>query len=137
MNRRKRIAIVLQRATKGDVLAWIRVHRAELDLHELYAVGCSMSGLEQDLGIEIQPLDQGEVVRWAVSSMKGDLPRIDMVICFWNGPQDLPRTPGLRALMQLAVRWNLPLACNRASADVMVASLPMPHDMDARLPAAS
>jgi len=137
MNHRKRIAFVIQHTTKRDVLDWIRAHHAVLVFHELYAVGCRVSELERDLGLEILPLQRGEAVRWAVTSTTGELPQVDMVICFWNQPEALPRTPDERALVQLAARWNLPFACNRASADVMVTALPLVSELGTALPAAS
>ncbi|HEX2710457.1 MAG TPA: methylglyoxal synthase, partial [Candidatus Deferrimicrobium sp.] len=59
---------------------------------------------------------------------------IDFLIFFWDPLEPQPHDPDVKALLRMAVVWNIPIACNRASADFMISSPLMDGDYDRLVP---
>ena len=59
---------------------------------------------------------------------------IDFLVFFWDPLEPQPHDPDVKALLRLAVVWNIPVACNRASADFMISSLLMTSDYERQMP---
>jgi methylglyoxal synthase len=59
---------------------------------------------------------------------------IDFLIFFWDPLEPQPHDPDVKALLRLAVVWNIPAACNRATADYMISSPLMSSDYERLVP---
>jgi methylglyoxal synthase len=60
--------------------------------------------------------------------------QIDFLIFFWDPLEPQPHDPDVKALLRLAVVWNIPAACNRATADYMISSPLMSSDYERLVP---
>ena len=60
--------------------------------------------------------------------------QIDFLIFFWDPLEPQPHDPDVKALLRMAVVWNIPIACNRASADFMISSPLMDAEYDRLVP---
>jgi methylglyoxal synthase len=134
MNARKRIALIAHDNCKGDLLDWARYNRDTLSAHELFATGTTGRLLSEQLRLDVTrfrsgPLGGDQQVGAAI--VEG---RIDFVIFFWDPLEPHSHDVDVKALLRIAVVYNVPIACNRATADFMLSSPLMREDYRRLLP---
>jgi methylglyoxal synthase len=122
MNTRKRIAMIAHDNRKHDLLDWARCNRGVLLHHDLFATGTTGAILASELGLDITrfasgPLGGDQQVGAAI--VEG---RIDFVVFFSDPLEPHPHDVDVKALLRIAVVYNIPVACNRATADFLVSS---------------
>jgi len=119
---KKKIALVAHDSKKQDLVEWARFNRDVLAQHAVYATGTTGRILEQVLGFEITKLQSGPLGGDQQIGAKIATGEIDFVVFFWDPLQTQPHDVDVKALLRLAAVWNIPIACNRASADFMFSS---------------
>src|SRR5207249_9481363 len=90
--------------------------------------------LEQELGIEINKLQSGPLGGDQQIGAKIAGEEIDLLVFFWDPLTAQAHDSDVRALLRIAVVWNVPVACNRASADFMISSSLMPNEYQRLVP---
>src|SRR5664279_1669159 len=130
----KRIALVAHDNKKWDLVQWAKFNRDLLAHHKVYATGTTGRILEQELGIDITKLQSGPLGGDQQIGAKIADSEIDFLIFFWDPLEPQPHDPDVKALLRMAVVWNIPIACNRASADFMISSPLMDGAYDRLVP---
>ncbi len=134
MQERKKIALVAHDNKKRDLMEWAKFNRELLAEHELYATGTTGKLMEQILDLPIHKLQSGPLGGDQQIGAKIAQGEIDFVIFFWDPLEPQPHDPDVKALLRIAVVWNIPVACNRASADFMISSTLMDGEYERLLP---
>ncbi len=131
---RKKIGLVAHDNKKVDLIEWVKYNRHVLLRHDLVATGTTGTLLEEELGVGILKLQSGPLggdMQLGALIADGE---IDFLVFFWDPLEPQPHDPDVKALLRLAVVWNIPVACNRASADFMISSPLMTSDYERRMP---
>ncbi|MCC7263822.1 MAG: methylglyoxal synthase [Candidatus Latescibacteria bacterium] len=122
MGKRKRIVLIAHDNRKLDLLAWARYNKGTLSRHELYATGTTGSILSRELGLEIALFRSGPLGGDQQVGAKICEGEMDFVIFFWDPLEPQPHDVDVKALLRIAVVYNIPIACNRSTADFLISS---------------
>ena len=134
IERDKKVALIAHDNKKRDLVEWAKYNRNLLAHHTIYATGTTGGLLEKELGFHIHKLESGPLggdQQIGAKIVDGD---IDFLIFFWDPLESMSHDPDIKALLRMAVVWNIPIACNRATADFMVSSPLMDEEYDRLLP---
>src|SRR5262245_52770171 len=122
MTERKRVALIAHDNCKLDLLDWARYNRGTLSAHELFATGTTGTLIAGELGLPVTRFLSGPLggdQQIGAGIVEG---RIDFVIFFWDPLEPHPHDVDVKALLRIAVVYNVPIACNRSTADFLLSS---------------
>ena len=114
---------------KNDLVEWVVFNKETLALHNLFATGDTGKRIMEKTSLRVALLKGG--------SYGGDMEigalianeKVDYLIFFWDPLQSLPNDVDVKALLRIAVLYNVPTACNRATADLIISS-PLFHSAE-------
>ena len=131
---RKRIALVAHDSKKPELLQWAAAHRDQLAAHELLGTGTTGKLIEEALGIPVRrylsgPIGGDQQIGALIAECA-----VDVLIFFWDPLSAQPHDPDVKALLRLAVVWNIPVANNRITADHLFSSPLMGQSYERAVP---
>jgi methylglyoxal synthase len=131
---RKRIGLVAHDNKKQDLIEWARYNRALLAMHDLVATGTTGILLQRELELPVTCLQSGPLGGdLQIGAMIAD-GTIDFLVFFWDPLEPQPHDTDVKSLLRIGVVWNIPVACDRASADFMISSPLMTGSYERRIP---
>jgi len=123
LNRKKNIALAAHDQRKKDLIEWIKINKDILKNHNLFGTGTTGKLIEEKTGLK--------VLRFKSGPLGGDIQigsaiienKIDILIFYWDPLEAQPHDPDIKALLRIAVLYNIPVACNSATADFIISSI--------------
>jgi methylglyoxal synthase len=119
---RKRIALVAHDNKKAELIEWAIYNKTTLTRHQLFGTGTTGRLLEDALDVHVIRLLSGPLGGdQQIGAMIAE-GRLDVLIFFWDPMSAQPHDPDIKALLRLGVLWNIPMACDRTTADFLLTS---------------
>lgn len=122
MPKLKNIAMIAHDNKKKDMLEWAEFNRDLLSKHNLFATGTTGQILADELELDVYRFHSGPLGGDQQIGAKITVGELDFVIFFWDPLESQPHDVDVKALLRIAVVYNIPIACNRASADFIISS---------------
>lgn len=133
MKTRKQIALVAHDNRKQDLVEWVSWNHEIILKHDLVCTGTTGSIVEAELTRKIKEEDidlEINITKLKSGPLGGDQQlgslivegKVDFIIFFWDPMEPHPHDVDVKALLRIAVLYNIPMACNRSSADFMISS---------------
>ena len=122
LEKRKKIALIAHDNKKKDLIEWAVYNKASLAKHTLVATGTTGKLIEEALDQPVKKLLSGPLggdQQIGAMIATGD---IDVIFFFFDPMEAQPHDSDVKALLRLAVAWNLPMACDRTTADFLMTS---------------
>jgi len=122
MDEVKRIALIAHDNRKQDLLDWASYNVEKLKKHKLYATWGTGTLLEEKVGLEVikfkpGPLGGDQEVGSLIANNG-----VDILVYFWDPLEPMPHDPDVKALLRIAVVWNVVVVSDKATADFVVSS---------------
>ena len=142
MDKNKNIAIVAHDNRKADMLEWVEWNFTLLSKHKLICTGTTGAKVEQILTrLATSKTPAPPVTRLKSGPLGGDQQlgakiadgEIDILVFFWDPMEPHPHDVDVKALLRIAVVYNIPIACNRSSADFIISSPLIEMEYEPRL----
>jgi methylglyoxal synthase len=123
MKKKINIALIAHDNRKDDLVQWVQKHREELSKHDLCGTGTTSKRISDATGLTVKgymsgPLGGDQQIGAAIAQKE-----IDMLIFFWDPLTSQPHDPDVKALLRIAVLYDIPIASNPSTANMMLKAM--------------
>lgn len=128
IKKQKHIALVAHDGKKIQLINWIKANRELLSNHFLCGTGTTARMIIQETSLPVMAFESGPLggdQQIGASIVEG---KIDFMIFFWDPLSSQPHDPDVKALLRIAVLYDIPVAMNASTADFLLKSSYMDED---------
>jgi len=134
VNAHKTIALVAHDNKKFLLIEWLKKNLDKMKGHQFYATGTTGKTIINEIGLEVKLLHSGPLGGDQQIGAKIAEGEIDMLIFFLDPLEAMPHDSDVKALIRLSSVWNIPVACNEATADFLISSPNFGNEYERTLP---
>jgi len=116
------IALVAHDHKKDLLIEWAKNNKERLSRHSLVATGTTGRMLTELVGLDVKCLKSGPLGGDQQLGAMICEQQVDMLIFFWDPLEPQPHDPDVRALLRIAVVYDIPTASNLSTADCLMSS---------------
>ena len=128
IRKQKNIALIAHDNKKRELIDWCEANKEILKKHFLCGTGTTSKMIAEATGLPVKPYKSGPLGGDQQIGARIAEGEIDMMIFFWDPLEAQPHDPDIRALLRIAVVYDIPVATNRATADFMISSCYMDRE---------
>lgn len=122
MEAEKHIALVAHDNRKKDLIDWVVINREKLSKHRLSGTGTTARLISEKTGLYVEAFKSGPLGGDQQIGSRIAEGSIDFMIFFWDPLEAQPHDPDVKALLRIAVLYDIPVASNRSTADFILTS---------------
>lgn len=133
MKKKKKIALIAHDNMKKELIQWVEERKNILEKHQLMGTGTTARLIEDKTGLEVKGYKSGPMGGDQQIGARIAEGEIDFMIFFWDPLEAQPHDPDVKALLRIAVLYDIPVANNRATADFLLSSPLMDEEYERRV----
>ena len=118
----KTLALIAHDNKKHDIVNWALAHKEQLKGFNLCGTGTTARLISEATGLKVKGYLSGPMGGDLQIGAKMSEKAIDMVIFFWDPLSAQPHDPDVKALLRIAVVYDIPIATNRSTANLLLAA---------------
>ena len=118
----KKIALIAHDSRKNEMVEWATHNKEVLKVHALFGTGTTGARISKEVGLNVHCFKSGPLGGDQQIGAKISEGEIDFLIFFWDPLSAQPHDVDVKALLRLSVYYNIPIACNRSTADYLITS---------------
>ena len=130
MDRQKRIALIAHDNMKKELIDWVIKNKETLSKHFLCGTGTTAKIIADTVDLPVKGYKSGPMGGDQQIGARISEGKIDMMIFFWDPLEAQPHDPDVKALLRIAVLYDIPVANNMSTADFLLESKLMDTEYD-------
>lgn len=119
---KKTLALIAHDHKKEEIVKWAKENKDILGQFNLCGTGHTANLIQEAIGLNVRPFLPGPLGGDQQIGAHIAEKKIDIVIFFWDPLETQPHDPDVKALLRIAVVYDIPIATNKASADYIINS---------------
>lgn len=130
IGRQKQIALIAHDNRKSDLVKWAKKNLEALSKHYLCGTGTTAKLIAENTGLPVKAFESGPMggdQQIGACIVDGN---VDFMVFFWDPLMSQPHDPDVKALLRIAVLYDIPVAMNQSTADFVINSSLMDEEYD-------
>lgn len=131
--KQKHIALIAHDGKKQELVKWAEKNKNVLKNHFLCGTGTTARLVSEKTGLPVKGYNSGPLGGDQQIGNRIVEGNVDFVVFLWDPLESQPHDPDVKALLRIAVVYDIPIANNLATADFLLTSKYMDLEYDRKV----